>query len=126
MEVSISSVLFQNNSNKLNDNYLDLTKIESLNFQKVDNERFNAIDLSKLSLEYGGLAPAVLNYANEIMVNLFLKKRILFTDIVSNNEKILNLFISNKNNKLNYNIDDINHSFEIIDNYMLTDQIIIA
>ena len=89
----------------------------------MNNEKFKAIDLAKFSLKAGGLAPAVLNYANELMVTLFLKKKILFTDIVIKNEKLLNQFIDDGNNKLNPNIKDINNSFKIIDDYAYQDSI---
>ena len=52
------------------------------------------------------------------MVNLFLQKKILFTDIVINNENILNQFIVDKNNKFKLSVDDIGDSFKIIDEYI--------
>ena len=48
---------------------------------------------------------------------LFLKKRISFTDIVENNKKIMERFISDNNNIQNPNINDISQSFAIIDDY---------
>ena len=54
------------------------------------------------------------------MVNLFLKKRICFTDIVENNKKIMEQFISDNNNIQNPNINDISQSFIIIDEYTST------
>jgi 1-deoxy-D-xylulose 5-phosphate reductoisomerase len=57
------------------------------------------------------------------MVTLFLKKKILFTDIVIKNEKLLNQFIDDGNNKLNPNIKDINNSFKIIDDYAYQDSV---
>ena len=59
----------------------------------------------------------ILNYTNELMVNFFLKKKISFTDIVENNKKILEQFISNNNNIKNPNIDDISQSFATVDEY---------
>tara|TARA_B110000046_G_scaffold163795_1_gene178955 strand:+ start:608 stop:1774 length:1167 start_codon:yes stop_codon:yes gene_type:complete len=118
MEISISSLLFEDNNVDLNKFHLDLKVIKSLNFYEIDNQKFNAINLAKQSLYYGGLAPAVLNYANELMVTLFMQKKILFTDIVIKNEKLLNQFIDDGNNKLNPDIIDINNSFKIIDEYV--------
>jgi 1-deoxy-D-xylulose-5-phosphate reductoisomerase len=123
MEISISSVLFENNDIDLDKFSLNLPRLKSLNFYEVNNEKFKAIDLAKFSLKVGGLAPAVLNYANELMVTLFLKKKILFTDIVIKNEKLLNQFIHDGNNKLNPNIKDINNSFKIIDEYAYQDSV---
>jgi hypothetical protein len=52
------------------------------------------------------------------MVDLFLQKKILFTDIVINNEKLLNQFITEGNNKIDLNIDNIKQSFAIVDGYL--------
>jgi 1-deoxy-D-xylulose-5-phosphate reductoisomerase len=117
MEISISSALFESDSINLDKLSLDLNKISSLNFIDVDNNKFKAINLGKKSIEYGGLAPAILNYTNELMVDYFLNKKILFTDIVENNEIILDKFISDNNNIKDPNIDDIIQSFKIIDMY---------
>lgn len=119
MEISISSALFENNNVELDKFHLDFNKISSLNFHSIDDKKFNAINLAKLSLSNGGLAPAILNYCNEIMVDLFLQKKILFTDIVSNNEKIMNQFLINENNISNPNIDDITSAFKLIDEYIV-------
>jgi 1-deoxy-D-xylulose-5-phosphate reductoisomerase len=88
-----------------------------LHFIKIDNDKFKAIELAKNSLDYGGLCPAVLNYTNELMVNFFLDKKISFTDIVNNNKKVMEQFISENNNTQNPNIEDINQSFATVDEY---------
>ena len=118
MEISISSVLFDDNSVDLNKLHLDLKTIKTLNFYEIDDQKFNSINLAKKSINYGGLAPSVLNYTNELMVDLFLQKKILFTDIVINNEKLLNQFITEGNNKIDLNIDNIKQSFAIVDGYL--------
>jgi 1-deoxy-D-xylulose-5-phosphate reductoisomerase len=117
MEISISSILFDDNSINLDNHKLDLSSIKSLNFIDIDNDKFKAIKIAKASLDHGGLAPAILNYTNELMVNLFLEKKFLFTDIVENNKHIMNQFILDNNNIKNPNIDDITQSFKIIDKY---------
>ena len=119
MEISISSILFDDNSINLDNHKLDLSSIKSLNFIEIDNDKFKAIKIAKASLDHGGLAPAILNYTNELMVNLFFEKKILFTDIVENNKHIMNQFILDNNNIKNPNIDDITQSFKIIDKYSL-------
>ena len=96
---------------------MDLISIRSLNFIEIDNDKFEAIKIAKISLEHGGLGPAILNYTNELMVNLFLNKKISFTDIVENNKHIMNQFIFDNNNIKNPNIDDITQSFKLIDKY---------
>ena len=109
--------MFDDNNIKLDNHKLDLISIRSLNFIEIDNDKFNAIKIAKTSLDHGGLSTAVLNYTNEIMVNFFLDKKISFTDIVENNKYIMNQFILDNNNIKKPSIDDIIHSFKLIDNY---------
>ena len=60
---------------------LDLTKIENLTFDNVDQVRFPCFFLARQALESGGVLPAVLNAANEVAVDNFLKGRINFQGI---------------------------------------------
>jgi 1-deoxy-D-xylulose-5-phosphate reductoisomerase len=60
---------------------LDLTKLGQLVFQAPAHDRFPALGLAIESLRSGGLAPTVLNAANEIAVQAFLDHRIGFLDI---------------------------------------------
>jgi len=125
MQISISSALFENNDINLSKFNLDLIKVSSLNFFDIDNKKFKAILLAKLSINHGGLVPSILNYCNELMVSLFLQKKILFTDIVENNEKIMNKFIDDGNNIISPTIENIIDSFNIIDEYVLQNKLII-
>lgn len=60
---------------------LDLTEIGQLHFQKMDYERYKALDLAIQAGRAGGTATTVLNAANEAAVDLFLKKQISFLAI---------------------------------------------
>ena len=60
---------------------LDLTELSGLHFYKPDYEKFKSINLAKDSLRTGGTAPCVMNAANEIAVDAFLKGKIKFLDI---------------------------------------------
>jgi 1-deoxy-D-xylulose-5-phosphate reductoisomerase len=60
---------------------LDLAKLGQLVFQAPAHDRFPALGLAIESLRSGGLAPTVLNAANEIAVQAFLDHRIGFLDI---------------------------------------------
>lgn len=62
---------------------LNLEELGELNFHKLDTERFPAVALAHQALQYGGNASLVLNTANEIAVELFMKGAISFTDIES-------------------------------------------
>ncbi|AMW78984.1 1-deoxy-D-xylulose-5-phosphate reductoisomerase [Acinetobacter sp. TGL-Y2] len=60
---------------------LDLFVNHSLDFQAPDTDRFPALKLARQSMQSGGLAPAILNAANEIAVDAFLNEKIGFMDI---------------------------------------------
>lgn len=60
---------------------IDWTALRSLDFEEPDYERFPCLQLAFEALNQGGVAPAVLNAANEAAVELFLAERIGFTDI---------------------------------------------
>lgn len=60
---------------------LDLIKIKSLTFEEADFNTFRCLKLAYDAGKIGGTMPAVLNAANEVAVELFLKDVIGFTDI---------------------------------------------
>lgn len=60
---------------------LDLAALGQLVFQPPAHDRFPALNLAIGSMRSGGLAPTVLNAANEIAVQAFLDRRIGFLDI---------------------------------------------
>ena len=62
---------------------LDLATIDNLAFAQVDPDRFPCFMLARQALEAGGVAPAVLNAANEVAVGAFLNGKIGFLDIAS-------------------------------------------
>ena len=62
---------------------LDLATLGTLVFQPPAHDRFPALNLAIGSMRSGGLAPTVLNAANEIAVQAFLDRRIGFLDISS-------------------------------------------
>lgn len=125
MEIAISSVLFDKNIVNLNNHNLDLIKIKSLNFFEIDSNKFNAINLAKFSLNEGGLLPAVLNYSNEFMVQLFLNKKISFNEITLNNEIIMNKFLIDGCNIDKPVIKDLTNAFKIVDSYVSANKSVI-
>lgn len=60
---------------------LDLTRLGRLDFEPPDERRFPCLRLALSAMRAGGVAPAVLNAANEVAVQAFLERRIRFTDI---------------------------------------------
>ncbi len=71
---------------------LDLAEIAQLTFEQPDLEAFPCLKLAYQVAEVAGDAPAVLNAANEIAVDAFLKQRLGFTDIAKVVEQTLNSF----------------------------------
>lgn len=57
---------------------LDLTDIGTLTFEKPDDARFPALKLAYQVLREGGIAPVVLNGANEVAVEMVLQKKLPF------------------------------------------------
>ena len=68
---------------------LDLTELGSLNFEKPDFKRFPSLELAFEAGRLGGTVPAVLNAADEIAVDSFLKGRIDFLSIYKVVEKVV-------------------------------------
>lgn len=60
---------------------LDLFEYSQLNFQAPDIQKFPALDLARQAMRAGGLAPTILNAANEVAVAAFLNQQIGFTNI---------------------------------------------
>lgn len=60
---------------------LNLFEIARLDFEKPDLAKFPCLDLAYQALRCGGLAPAVLNAANEVAVDAFLQGSLPFLSI---------------------------------------------
>jgi 1-deoxy-D-xylulose-5-phosphate reductoisomerase len=60
---------------------LDLARAGQLTFEEPDLVRFPALRIAKEALAAGGIAPAVMNAADEVAVAAFLDRRIGFLDI---------------------------------------------
>ena len=60
---------------------LDFFQLAQLNFEAPNHEVFPTLNLCSQAFETGGTAPAILNAANEIAVEAFLREQIAFTSI---------------------------------------------
>ncbi|MEK4747071.1 1-deoxy-D-xylulose-5-phosphate reductoisomerase [Niallia sp. FSL W8-0177] len=69
---------------------LDLAAMGKLHFQHMDIERFRCLHLAFEAGKAGGTLPTVLNAANEVAVQKFLKQEISFLQIEDLIEKALN------------------------------------
>ena len=82
---------------------LSLTEWSHLDFHAPDFSAFPALQLAYEAIKVGGIAPAVLNAANEVAVDAFLDERIGFLDIAAVVAETLNDVHSGKDDSL----DDI-------------------
>jgi 1-deoxy-D-xylulose-5-phosphate reductoisomerase len=68
---------------------LDLAAIGQLSFFEPDLAQFPALRLARTAAKTGGMAPAILNAANEVAVAAFLRGRIGFLDIADIVESVI-------------------------------------
>ena len=61
--------------------FLDLIKTKTLTFEEADRKVFKGIDLAYRAGRTGETMPTVFNAANEVAVELFMRKKIKFLDI---------------------------------------------
>lgn len=74
----------------LNNKKLNFAELGSLSFYAPDVERFPAIRLAYEAMNRGGNIPCMMNAANEIAVDAFLKEKIGFYDITDVVERCMN------------------------------------
>lgn len=77
---------------------LDFTKYNNLTFFQPDFTKFPCLGLAYEAIKIGGTMPCVLNAANEVLVEYYLRDRINFYDISKYIEKVMN-----KHNSFQYN-----------------------
>jgi len=78
---------------------LDLAAVGRLDFSPPDPDRFPALDLARAALRAGGEMPAVLNAANEVAVETFLRGHCPFGRIAATIDAVMNTW-SNRNHPL--------------------------
>lgn len=79
---------------------LNLLEIGNLTFEEPDIDNFPCLSLAYEAIKIGGTMPVVLNTANEVAVDLFLKRRLAFTDIPIIIEKAMKSHNAIKNPEL--------------------------
>jgi 1-deoxy-D-xylulose-5-phosphate reductoisomerase len=70
---------------------LDLTEIGQFTFERPDETRFPALRLAREAMKTGGMAPCVLNAANEVAVEAFLTGRLEFLHIAQSVGEVLEM-----------------------------------
>ena len=82
MKIPISNILYGAKNNILNIKKIDIKTLNNLSFQKVSAKKFPSINLIKRSLKFNSSIPTIMNASNEVLVDMFLNKKIGFLDIV--------------------------------------------
>ncbi len=82
---------------------LDLFSLEKLTFYKPDVEKFIALKLAYQAGKMGGSYPVVLNAANEVAVDSFLKEKIKFNEIT----RVIELLLEDHKGESKLSVDDI-------------------
>ncbi len=88
-----NSIQSELNRISIKSNDVDIKKLNLLDFKKVNKKRFPLIQILKTLPGKNSLFETILVSANDELVNLFLKKKIKFTDI----SKTLLKIVKNKN-----------------------------
>ena len=81
MKIPIFNTLYSNEFKKIISNKIDIIKLNSLNFQKVNLKRYPMARLLSLLPIKNSLYETVIVAANDTLVECFLKNKIKFTDI---------------------------------------------
>ena len=88
MKIPISNTLYGRKNHLTNVKKIDVKILNKMSFQNVNAKRFPSIKLIPRCLNFGLLTPTIVNASNEVLVNLFLKGKIGFLDIVKTINKI--------------------------------------
>tara|TARA_B100001123_G_scaffold298264_1_gene332657 strand:+ start:856 stop:2016 length:1161 start_codon:yes stop_codon:yes gene_type:complete len=89
MKIPISNTIYNIHNNFYKNSNLKIKDLNNLKFKKINYKQFPAIKLIKKCFRLGLSTPIIINAANEVLVELFLKGKIQFLDIVKNINKIL-------------------------------------
>jgi 1-deoxy-D-xylulose-5-phosphate reductoisomerase len=89
MKIPISNTLYGDKNKFFNIKKVDPKTLNKISFQNVNAKQFPSIKLINLCLNMGRSSPIIINASNEVLVNLFLKGKISFLDIVGTINKII-------------------------------------
>ena len=95
MKIPISNTLYKSKNNFFKTPNLEIKRLNNLNFQKPNPKTFPSINLLNKCFTLGFSTPIIINAANEVLVDLFLKGKIEFLDIV----KIINRILKDQDFK---------------------------
>ena len=91
MKIPIFNSLNDNLDKSIQTDQINLKKLNFLNFKKVDTKKFPAINIIKKLQNKETLLETIIVLANDELVNLFLLKKLNFTDINSALQKLIKM-----------------------------------
>jgi 1-deoxy-D-xylulose-5-phosphate reductoisomerase len=91
MKIPIFNSLYYKKINKIKTDHLNIDKLNFLNFKRVDTKKFPSINLIKKFKNEESLSETIIVLANDQLVNLFLLKKLNFTDIIILLQKLINM-----------------------------------
>jgi len=92
MKIPISNILYKKNSKFSKSKKISPKILNKMNFFHVDKKKFPSIKLINKCLDLEDSSPIILNASNEVLVDLFLRGKIRYLDIV----KIINRIFKDK------------------------------
>ena len=91
MKIPIFNSLYDDKQQSIQADQINLNKLNSLDFKKVDTSKFPSIKIIKRLHNKESLLETIIVLANDELVNLFLLKKVNFTDINKYLQKLINM-----------------------------------
>ena len=83
MKIPISNMLYNNNNKFIDSKKIESKILNKMSFLEVDKKKYPSVKLIDKCLNLGTSSQIIVNASNEVLVDLFLKGKIRFLDIVS-------------------------------------------
>ena len=91
MKIPIFNSLYDDKQKSIQADQINLNKLNFLDFKKVDTSKFPSIKIIKRLHNKESLLETIIVLANDELVNLFLLKKVNFTDIYKHLQKLINM-----------------------------------
>ena len=91
MRIPIFNSLHSNQNKSIKTDKININKLNFLDFKKVDTKKFSSIKILKRLPDNDSLLETFIVLANDQLVNLFLLKKLNFTDIIILLQKLINM-----------------------------------
>ena len=99
MRIPIFNSLHENQTRVVKTDKINIKKLNFLNLKKVDTNKFPSINIIKRLKNKESALETIIVLANDELVNLFLLKKLNFTDITSLLQKLINMKVFKKLNQ---------------------------